>query len=37
MECDAAGLHGLNAGQKVTYDVGTEHDKPAATNLEVMS
>ena len=30
----AAGLKGLNDGQKVTYDVVTERGKLAATNLQ---
>ena len=31
----AAGLKGLNDGQKVTYDVGMERGKAAATNLKL--
>ena len=31
----AAGLKGLNDGQKVTYDVVTERGKQAAANLQV--
>ncbi len=30
----AAGLNGLNDGQKVTYDVVTERGKQAAANLK---
>lgn len=29
----AAGLTGLNEGQKVSYEVSMERGKPAATNL----
>jgi CspA family cold shock protein len=29
----AAGLTGLNEGQKVTFEVSMERGKPAATNL----
>ncbi|GIX10052.1 cold-shock protein [Elioraea sp.] len=29
----AAGLQGLNEGQKVSYEVSMERGKPAATNL----
>ncbi len=31
----AAGLNGLNDGQKVTYEVVTERGREAATNLKV--
>ena len=31
----AAGLRGLNEGQKVTYEVAMERGKAAATNLKV--
>ncbi len=31
----AAGLKGLNDGQKVTFDVVTERGKAAATNLRL--
>jgi CspA family cold shock protein len=31
----AAGLRGLNEGQKVSYDVVMERGKAAATNLKV--
>lgn len=31
----AAGLRGLNDGQKVTYDVAMERGKAAATNLKL--
>ena len=31
----AAGLQGLNDGQKVTFDVVTERRKLAATNLQL--
>ena len=31
----AAGLKGLNDGQKVTYDVVTERGKQAAANLQL--
>ena len=31
----AAGLQGLNDGQKVTYDVVTERGKQAAANLQL--
>ena len=31
----AAGLKGLNDGQKVTYEVVTERGKLAATNLQL--
>ena len=31
----AAGLNGLNDGQKVSYDVITERGKQAAANLKV--
>ena len=31
----AAGLTGLNDGQKVTYDVVTERGKQAASNLQL--
>lgn len=31
----AAGLRGLNDGQKVTYDVVMERGKAAATNLKL--
>ena len=31
----AAGLRGLNEGQKVTYEVQMERGKAAATNLRV--
>ena len=31
----AAGLRGLNDGQKVTYEVTMERGKAAATNLKV--
>ena len=31
----AAGLTGLNDGQKVTYDVVTERGKQAAANLQL--
>ena len=31
----AAGLKGLNDGQKVSYDVVTERGKQAATNLKL--
>ena len=32
----AAGLPGLNDGQKVSFDVSMERGKPAATNLKGM-
>ena len=32
----AAGLNGLDDGQKVSYDVITERGKAAATNLRVI-
>ena len=32
----AAGLRGLNDGQKVTYEVTMERGKAAATNLKVV-
>ena len=32
---EAAGLRGLNEGQKVTFDVVTERGKSAAANLKV--
>ena len=31
----AAGLKGLNDGQKVSYEVGMERGKSAATNLKL--
>ncbi len=31
----AAGLRGLNEGQKVSYDVAMERGKAAATNLKL--
>ena len=31
----AAGLNGLNDGQKVNYDVAMERGKAAATNLKI--
>jgi cold shock protein len=31
----AAGLRGLNEGQRVTYDVNVERGKEAATNLQL--
>lgn len=31
---EAAGLRGLNEGQKVTYDIVTERGKSAAANLK---
>ena len=31
---EAAGLRGLNEGQKVTYEVAMERGKAAATNLK---
>ena len=31
----AAGLKGLNDGQKVTYEVAMERSKAAATNLKL--
>ncbi len=31
----AAGLRGLNEGQQVTYEVGLERGKEAATNLQL--
>ena len=31
----AAGLRGLNEGQRVTYDVNIERGKEAATNLQL--
>ena len=31
----AAGLNGLNDGQKVSYDVAMERGKAAATNLKL--
>jgi CspA family cold shock protein len=32
----AAGLRGLNDGQKVSFDVAMERGKAAATNLKLM-
>jgi cold shock protein len=32
---EAAGLRGLNEGQKVTFDIVTERGKSAAANLKV--
>jgi CspA family cold shock protein len=32
---EAAGIRGLNDGQKVTYDVVTERGKQAAANLKL--
>jgi cold shock protein len=31
---DAAGLRGLNEGQKISYDIVTERGKSAAANLK---
>ena len=31
----AAGLRGLNEGQKVSYDIAMERGKAAATNLKI--
>jgi CspA family cold shock protein len=32
---EAAGLRGLNEGQKVTYDIANERGKDAATNIKI--
>lgn len=31
---EAAGMSGLNDGQKITYDITTERGKESATNLK---
>lgn len=33
---ERAGLHGLNEGQKVSYDLQTERGKTAAGNLKAL-
>ncbi len=35
MPVQAAGLNGLNDGQKVSYEVAMERGKAAATNLKL--
>jgi len=34
---ERAGIHGLNEGQKVSYELATEKGKTSATNLQLVA